>query len=136
MKRILLSFAILFVGAFSINFLTPELVSAADPAPTAQSDICAGVNGDPVTKDGVTTCTTDGLTLDKVISAVLSILSWIIGVVAVIMVIVSGFKYVTSGGDSNAVSSAKNTLIYALIGVAIVALAQFLVHFVLNNITA
>lgn len=134
MKRILLSIALLFVGAFSINFLTPEFVSAA--ATTAQSDICTGLNGTPVTKDGVTTCTTSGLTLDKIIKAVLSILSWIIGVVAVIMVIISGFKYITSGGDSNAVSSAKNTLIYALIGIAIVSLAQFLVHFVLNNITA
>ena len=135
MKRILLSIALLFVGAFSINFLTPSFASAA--ASTAQGDICAGVNGTAVTaKDGSVTCSTSGLTLDKIVKAVLSILSWIIGVVAVIMVIISGFRYITSGGDSNAVSSAKNTLIYALIGVAIVSLAQFLVHFVLNNITA
>lgn len=135
MKRILLSIALLFVGAFSINFLTPAFASAA--ASTAQGDICAGVNGKQVTAaDGTISCSTGGLTLDKVIKAVLDILSWIIGVVAVVMVIISGFKYVTSGGDSNAVSSAKNTLIYALIGIAIVSLAQFLVHFVLNNITA
>lgn len=138
MKTIILSIALLFTGVFSINFITPTLVLAADPAPaaTAQSDICSGVNGSTVTKDGVTTCTTGGLTLNKVLKAVLDVLSWIIGVVAVIMVIISGFKYITSGGDSNAVSSAKNTLIYALIGLIIVALAQFLVHFVINSLTA
>ena len=69
----------------------------------------------------------------KVVKAVISILSVVVGIVAVIMIIISGFKYVTSGGDSNKISSAKSTLIYALVGLVIAALAQFLVVFVLTN---
>ena len=49
------------------------------------------------------------------------------------MVIVSGLKYITASGDSSSISSAKNTLIYALVGLAIAALAQIMVHFVLTS---
>jgi len=66
---------------------------------------------------------------------VVNILSLIVGVVAVIMIIFGGFKYITSGGESGNVSGAKNTLIYAIVGLVIVALAQFVVHFVLNNVS-
>ena len=67
------------------------------------------------------------------ISAAVTILSIVIGAAAVIMILASGFKYITAGGDSAKVSSAKTTLIYALVGVAIAALAQALVHFVLYH---
>jgi hypothetical protein len=51
------------------------------------------------------------------------------------MIIYGGFRYITSGGDSGRVGNAKNTLIYAIIGLVIVALAQLIVHFVLNQAT-
>jgi len=51
----------------------------------------------------------------------------------VIMIIVGGFRYITSGGESGNVSGAKNTLIYAIVGLVIVALAQIIVHYVLNT---
>jgi hypothetical protein len=59
----------------------------------------------------------------------------VVGVIAVIMIIIGGLKYVTSGGDSSAVGSAKNTIIYALVGLVVVALAQALVKFVLAKTT-
>jgi hypothetical protein len=52
------------------------------------------------------------------------------------MIIFGGFKYITSGGESGNVTSAKNTIIYAVIGLVIVAFAQFIVQFVLGKITA
>jgi len=67
------------------------------------------------------------------IAAAVNILSIIIGATAVIMILVSGLRYITAGSDSNQVSSAKTTLIYALVGVAIAALAQTLVHLVLYH---
>lgn len=69
------------------------------------------------------------------IASVVNILSSLVGVVAVIMIIIGGFRYITSAGDSNRVSSAKNTIIYALIGLVIVALAQVIVQFVLKRVT-
>jgi hypothetical protein len=61
--------------------------------------------------------------------------SLVVGVVAVIMIIIAGFKYITSGGDSGNVTSAKNTILYAIIGLVVVALSQFIVKFVLGRIT-
>ena len=71
----------------------------------------------------------DGLIVD-----VINIISIVVGVVAVIMIIIGGFKYITSGGDSGNVTGAKNTILYAVIGLVIVALAQIIVRFVLDRI--
>lgn len=77
--------------------------------------------------------TAKGTSFKSVVSDVVSVLSYIVGVVAIIMVIVGGFRYITSGGDSGKVSSAKSSIVYALIGVAVAALAQFLVHYILHK---
>ncbi|HEY5668312.1 MAG TPA: pilin [Candidatus Saccharimonadales bacterium] len=74
--------------------------------------------------------------LNNVITDIVNIFSMIVGIVSVIMIIYGGFRYVTSGGDSGNVSSAKNTIIYAVIGLVVVALAQFIVQFVLDKVTA
>jgi len=73
--------------------------------------------------------------VDTIITTVINIFSLVVGVVAVIMIIVGGFKYITSGGDSGNVSGAKNTILFAIVGLVIVALAQVIVRFVLNKAT-
>ena len=50
------------------------------------------------------------------------------------MIVIGGFRYVISSGNDQAVSGAKNTIIFALVGLVIVALAQFIVHFVIGNL--
>jgi hypothetical protein len=70
----------------------------------------------------------------NVIASVVTLLSFVVGIAAVIMIIIAGFKYITSGGESSSVAGAKNTLIYAIVGLLIVALAQFIVHFVLKSV--
>ncbi|HVX48434.1 MAG TPA: pilin [Candidatus Saccharimonadales bacterium] len=62
----------------------------------------------------------------------INVMSLIVGVLAVIMIVYGGLRYVTSGGSSEGVGNAKNVIIYAIIGLVIVALAQAIVHFVLN----
>lgn len=62
---------------------------------------------------------------------IVTLFSIIVGAISVVMIIYGGFRYITSGGDSGRVGNAKNTLIYAIIGLVIVALAQLIVHFVL-----
>lgn len=71
--------------------------------------------------------------VNEVLTLVINIFSLIVGVVAVIMIIIGGLKYITSGGDSGNVTGAKNTIMYAVIGLIVVALAQFLVRFVLEK---
>ena len=68
------------------------------------------------------------------ISTAVNLISYVAGVVAIIMVIVSGFKFMTSAGDAGKVASARSTLVYALIGIGVAALAQIIVHFVLANV--
>lgn len=76
-----------------------------------------------------------GSDVNDIIKVVISVFSTVVGVVAVIMIILAGFKYITSSGDSSKITSAKNTLIYALIGLVIVALAQTIVKFTLSKST-
>lgn len=72
--------------------------------------------------------------ISSTISTIVNILSVVVGIAAVVMIIIAGFKYITAGGDTNNVTSAKRTLIYAIVGLVIVALAQFIVNFVLTSI--
>ncbi len=72
---------------------------------------------------------------NQIIHTIINLLSVIVGVVAVIMIIVGGLRYITSGGSDTSVTSAKNTILYAVIGLIIVALAQIIVRFVLGKIT-
>ncbi len=127
-----------FIGLTAVLALAlvPGLVSAPAYAaePNIQDSLCSGANLQIGSNE---TCDTqEGVATDKVnnlITTVINVFSAVVGVAAVIMIIWSGFRYITSGGDSNKVSGAKNTIIYAVIGLIIVALAQFIVKFVLDK---
>lgn len=84
-----------------------------------------------------TTCSTASGQRDvgSAVRTAVNILSFVAGAVAIIMVVVGGIKYVTSGGDANAVGSAKNTILYAVVGLVIALLAQALVRFVFGKAT-
>lgn len=69
-----------------------------------------------------------------IITRASQILTIAVGVASVVMIIVGGIKYVLSAGDSAKVSSAKNTVIYALVGILVALLAQAIIAFVLNKI--
>ena len=116
----------------------PLAIPAMASAQTIQDCLSQGTalnangNGDSCTPADTTAGTNH---INGIIKTVINIFSLIVGVVSVIMIIVGGLRYITSGGDSNNVSAAKNTIIYALIGLVVVALAQFIVQFVLNKVT-
>ena len=57
---------------------------------------------------------------------------YIVGIIAVVMLIIGGIRYVTSGGDSKKVTDAKNTVLYAIIGLVIAFLAFAIVNFVIS----
>ena len=73
--------------------------------------------------------------IKNLIATIVTILSWVVGVAAIIVIVIAGLKFITSGGDSNAIASAKSSLIYALVGLVVAAVAQFLVHFALHQAT-
>lgn len=64
----------------------------------------------------------------------LDIISIVAGFAAVILVILGGIKFTISGGDPSATKSARDTIIYALIGVVVVLFSQTIIAFVLDKI--
>ena len=132
LKKVLLTLSV------AASALVPAMVPVAvHGAEGIQQNLCAGAN-----LDANTDCNTGGITdqeaqnrINRILRNVINFFSLIVGVVSVIMIIYGGLKYITSGGDSGNVSGAKNTIIYALIGIVIVALSQFLVRFVLSKVT-
>lgn len=76
----------------------------------------------------------NGGSLTGLFQSIVNILFFIIGALAVIMLIVGGIMYVVSAGDSKRVESAKNTILYAIIGIVVAAAAGFIVNFVLAKI--
>ena len=58
----------------------------------------------------------------------------IVGLISVIMLVYGGLRYILSGGDSKKVTDAKNTVLYAIIGLIISLLAFAIVNFVLNSV--
>lgn len=73
--------------------------------------------------------------VNNLVSAIINIMSIVVGIIAVVMIIIGGVKFITSGGDSAKVTSARNTILYAILGLMVVALAQFIVKFVLKKAT-
>lgn len=59
---------------------------------------------------------------------------YIVGVIAVIMLIIGGIRYVVSGGDAKKVTDAKNTVLYAIIGLVIAVFAYAIVNFVISSL--
>lgn len=70
-----------------------------------------------------------------IVAVIIDTLSVVGGAVAVIMIIVGGLRYILASGDSNAVSGAKNTILYAVVGLVIILFAQVIVRFVYTAAT-
>lgn len=120
----------------TVNFALPLSVPAlVHAAPDIQGGLCEGVN---LEVGATCDAASEAEAKEKVnttLTLVINIFSLIVGIVAVIMIIVGGLKYITSGGDSGNVTGAKNTIIYAIVGLVVVALAQFIVKFVLARVS-
>lgn len=114
------------------GLLTPALsgVASADIA----SNLCTGAQAASDSSGGCTTKNTDATSgLQDLARTITKWFSVIVGAISIIMIIYGGFRYITSGGDSGKVGNAKNTLIYAIVGLVIVALAQLIVNFVITQ---
>jgi hypothetical protein len=131
-RKIITSLSI--AAAFMVPIAVPAIAAAQTPPPNIPVGLCTGAN---LSTTPATNCTGEetGGTINNLIATVINIFSLVVGVVAVIMIIIGGLKYITSGGDSSNITGAKNTILYAIIGLVIVALAQVIVRFVLGKVT-
>lgn len=128
------------IGIAAIVFALALTVSAA--LPTSAIDNTVDVqnqtrHGSDVQLGGSTaTHEVEGSdNVENLIKTIINVFSAIVGSISVIMIIIGGFRYITSAGDSNSVGGAKNTILYAIVGLIIVAFAQIIVQFVLQRTT-
>lgn len=117
--------------AISLGIFAPLVPITVHAAPDdAKAAICEGLSTN-TTND--CDSTQNNQSVQDVMKLVLNMFSFIVGFAAVIMIIVGGFRYVLSAGDGSNTAGAKNTILYAVIGLVVVALAQIIVRFVLSS---
>ena len=78
---------------------------------------------------------TCGLTsVNSLFSSISSILLFLIGAISIVMIIIGGLRYVLSAGDSKATAAAKDTILYAVVGLVIALSAAAIIRFVLGGL--
>jgi len=82
----------------------------------------------PMTASAAITTITGSQTLAQIIGKVITWILAFVGVLAVLMLIIGGVRYVISAGNPAQTEGAKKTIIYALVGIVIVILAVILVN--------
>jgi len=124
MKRLVIVFALL------ATLLSPALAYAqpvdiinddACKGEAANSSVCKNNTDDPIT----------GSTSKLLVIA--NVLAWFGGAIAVIMMIYAGFVYVTSSGDDGKIKSAKNIILYSVVGLVVIVVSRIIVAFVIDR---
>lgn len=120
--RFLYVSALLSMPVFSLVFATPLFAYS-------QFTIQAGANaarGDiqPMQLFGTT----------GILTSISNALLFLVGALSVLMLIVGGLRYVVSGGNNAAVTAARNTILYAIVGLVVCFLAYAIVNFVLGSL--
>ncbi len=69
-----------------------------------------------------------------IIDKVINIVTIVAGVAAIIMIIIAGLQFVLANGDSKRVESARNTIIFTVVGLVVIVLARFIIEFVVSKI--
>lgn len=97
-------------------------------APEASAQIETGLNAAGAQMD-------KGASVDGIIGNVVNLFLYVVGAVAVIMVIFGGFQFATSAGDASKAAKGRNTLLYALAGLVVAAFAYAIINFVLEEVS-
>lgn len=106
------------------------LVPAGDAYAQSVSD---GVTGGLAAANTKSAANNKGI--DGIVGTIINVLLYVIGLISVIMIIIGGIRYATSNGDANQVTSAKNTILYAIVGLVVAIFAWAIVNFVVEQIT-
>lgn len=93
--------------------------------------IAAACSGGGVCLDGLPTTSANNSFVQNALQVVIAI----IAVISVLFIAIGGLRYILSQGDPQAISKAKGSIVYALIGLAIAILAQAIVVFVIRGLS-
>jgi hypothetical protein len=103
-----------------VSFVPSYVAQAADPKGQVQQGVTDIGGGGQVS-------------LGNRIKAVVNILLYILGAIAVVMIVIGGIRYTTSNGDSGNIKSAKDTILYSVVGLVVALMAYAIVNFVLGS---
>lgn len=122
MKKIInyVRFGLLSLGLVAAVANVAVLPQSALAAPA--DEIGKGVPKDESGKD-----------LESYLKIIVNTLLFILGAIAVIVIVIGGLKYVTSDGDPGKIKSAKDTILYAVVGIIVAILAYAIVNFVIDQ---
>lgn len=125
MKKSIISIAIMTCAVFGVSVLSTTSLSGS-----VSAQVSKGI-------DTATTSEMQGKSIDGkdgLIKTVVNILLWAVGILSVIMIIFSGFRYITSSGDASKTKSAQNTLIYSVVGLIVAIMAWAIVNMVIKRL--
>ena len=128
MKKMILSALIVACSVFGFSAISVASLSTNVSAQAANN-----------VKKGITTATTADMENKSIagegglISILINFLLWTVGVLSVVMIIFSGFRYITSAGDAAKTKSAQTALTYSIVGLIVAVLAWVIVKMVLKQ---
>lgn len=125
MKKSIISIAIMTCAVFGASVLSTTSLPGS-----ASAQVSEGINT-------ATTSEMKGKSIDGdkgLIKTVVNVLLWAVGILSVIMIIFSGFRYITSAGDASKTKSAQSTLTYSVVGLIVAIMAYAIVNMVTNRL--
>lgn len=96
-------------------------------------------NGDPARNGDLSSCSdlkneNNENNLMETLNVIINVIIGIIAFLAVVMIVFGGIQYTTSAGAADKVKSAKDTIMYGIVGLIVALLAYAIVNFVLSNV--
>ena len=126
----LMTLAVLVLSPLSVQAQFDPIKEACQ-GESANSDVCQSCVDNAQTT--ANECTNPVSGNEGIILRVVNIISIVGGVAAVVMIITGGIKIILSGGDSNRVKSGRETLIFAVVGIIVIAVARPIIIFIINR---
>ena len=123
------TFSVMFIMAAALVIPAVSAQTVGAISITDEANSARGNNQtDCLVDDSGATCTDE-----PIFKTITNVLLFIVGAISVIMLVIGGIRYTISGGDSGQVKSAKDTILYAIIGIIVSLLAFAVVNFVLSS---
>ncbi len=126
MKRLLSIFMALVIGGLIVVAPPVRAAEVFDPCrdeAVTNSEICTSSKG-----------TSKLFGAGGIWNRILNTITFLIGGISVLMIIIGAVRYALSAGDQSQVTAAKNTILYAIIALIVAVMANAIVNFVLTNI--
>jgi len=127
------SIKVIIAGMLAVPVLALGM-SLAGPVSQPVSAQSIQEGADAAKGDSTTTCLFNSSTCsDGVFTTITNAALYIIGAISVLMLIYGGFRYTISGGNEKDVTAAKNTILYAVVGIIVAIMAYAIVNFVIGQ---